>query len=135
MIQKEKEKMEALCTQKEKFLTGIKENYDLDDEDYDDLERVEDEIASGEIMLEWRENRDYDQLDSLIAAQKLLISDLELLQKGNPKAVHNANKAFEELVRYARRVKKEAKDDIAKSQEFISSIDEIIRVCDENRKK
>ena len=48
--------------------------------------------------------------------------------------MHNANKAFDELVHEVRRIKKKRNEDIQKAQEVIALMDEIIQVCDEHKK-
>ena len=76
-----------------------------------------------------------DYADSSVRCQQMLIHALELLESGDKKSVHNANKALETLVRAARKVRKEKTEDIQKAQEVVSLMNEIINTCDDLRHK
>ena len=121
-----KQKLDALLEEQETLLGKIKENYDLEEEDC---------IEDGDVVLEWDEQRDVDYADDAVRCQEMLVRALELLNAGDKKSAHNANKALETLVREARKVRKERTEDIQKAQEVISLMDEIINVCDEHRQK
>jgi hypothetical protein len=108
----------------------IKDDYDLED-----VMEVESAIDDGDVSLEWEECREIDYADSSLRCQQMLVDALELLETGDKKSVHNANKALETLVREARKVRKERTEDIQKAQEVISLMDEILNVCDEHRQK
>jgi len=125
-----KEKLELLVQKKDDLLLRIKEDYDLDD-----VTDVESAIDDQDVSLEWEEYREIDYADSSVRCQQMLVDALELLETGDKKSVHNANKALETLVREARKVRKERTEDIQKAQEVISLMDEIINVCDEHRQK
>lgn len=130
-----KKKLDLLVEQKNDLLLKIKDDYDLEDESREDAAAVESAIDDGDISLEWEEYREIDYADSSIRCQQKLVDALELLETGDKKSVHNANKALETLVREARKVRKERTEDIQKAQEVISLMDEIINVCDEHRQK
>ena len=125
-----KEKLELLAEKENDFLLKIKEEYDLED-----VTEVEDAIVDGEISLKWEEHREIDYADSSVRCQQMLVDALALLETGNKKSIHNANKALETLVREARKIQKERTEDIQKAQEVISLMDEIINVCDNQRQK
>lgn len=125
-----KKQLDLLVEKKNDLLLRIKDDYDL--EDATDAENA---IDDGEISLEWEECREIDYADSSVRCQQMLVDALGLLETGDKKAVHNANKALETLVREARKVRKERTEDIQKAQEVISLMDEIINVCDEHRRK
>ena len=112
------------------LLLRIKDDYDLED-----ATDVESAIDDQDIFLEWEEYREIDYADSSLRYQQMLVDALELLETGDKKSVHNANKALETLVRDARKVRKERTEDIQKAQEVISLMDEIINVFDEHRQK
>ena len=126
--------MESLAKARKVFLTEVKQECNLDNEEYNDLGVIEDEILSGDIVLEWFEHRDLAYIGDMIDCQKALLDTLKIAETGDKKALHNANKAFEELVHEARRIKKKRKEDIQKAQEVIALMDEIIQVCDEQKK-
>ncbi len=130
-----KKKLDLLVEQKNDLLLKIKDDYDLEDESCEDAAAVESAIDDGDISLEWEEYREIDYVDSSFRCQQKLVDALELLETGDKKSVHNANKALETLVRDARKVRKERTEDIQKAQEVISLMDEIINVCDEHRQK
>ena len=71
----------------------------------------------------------------MIGCQQALLKTLKVAENEDKKSLHNANKTFEELVNEARRIKKKRNEDIQKAQETIELMDEIIRICDEHRKK
>ena len=121
-----KQKLDALLEKQETLLGKIKENYDLEEEDC---------IEDGDVVLEWDEQRDIDYADDAVRCQEMLVRALELLNAGDKKSAHNANKAFETLVHQARKVKKDREEDIKKAQELASLMDEIISVCDTCRHK
>jgi len=129
-----KEKLDLLIQKQEEILLTIKEVYDLDDEDCEDAESVQNAIAWGDITLEWDENRDIDYADDAVRCQEMLVCALELLNAGDKKSAHNANKALETLVREARKIRKDKEEDVKKAQEVISLMNEIIDVCDAHRK-
>ena len=133
-ILEQENKLESLAKTRTEFLTEVKQECNLNDEDYNDLDVIEDEILSGEIILEWFEHRDLAYIGDMIDCQKALIDMLKMAETGDKKALHNANKAFDELVHEARRIKKKRNEDIQKAQEVIALMDEIIQVCDEHRK-
>lgn len=122
-----KQNLDMLLEKQEALLDEIKDNYDLDEEDCLDA------IACGDIELEWDEQRDVGYADDAVRCQEMLVRALELLNAGDKKSVHNANKAFETLVHQARKVKKDREEDIKKAQELVCLMNEIIRVCDEHR--
>jgi hypothetical protein len=125
-----KKKSALLAEKKNDLLLRIKDDYDLED-----ATDVESAIDDEDVSLEWEEYREIDYADSSVRCQQMLVDALELLETGDKKAVHNANKALETLVREARKVRKERTEDIQKAQEVISLMDEIINVCDEHRRK
>ena len=129
-----KEKLDLLIQKQEEILLTIKEDYDLDDEDCEDAESVQNAIACGDITLEWDENRDIDYADDAVRCQQMLVHALELIDTGDKKSAHNANKALETLVREARKIRKDKEEDVKKAQEVISLMNEIIDVCDAHRK-
>ena len=129
-----KEKLDLLIQKQEKILLKIKENYDLDDEDCEDAESVQSAIDCGDITLEWDENRDIDYANDAVRCQQMLVHALELIETGDKKSAHNANKALETLVREARKIRKDKEEDVKKAQEVISLMNEIIDVCDAHRK-
>ena len=51
-------KLESLAKARTEFLTEVKQECNLDNEEYNDLDVIEDEILSGDIILEWFEHRD-----------------------------------------------------------------------------
>ena len=130
-----KEKLDLLIQKQEEILLTIKEDYDLDDEDCEDAESVQNAIACGDITLEWDENRDIDYADDAVRCQQMLVHALELIETGDKKSAHNANKALETLVREARKIRKDKEEDVKKAQEVISLMNEIIDVCDAHRQK
>ena len=125
-----KKKSALLAEKKNDLLLRIKDDYDLED-----ATDVESAIDDEDVALEWEECREIDYADSSLRCQQMLVDALELLEAGNKKSVHNANKALETLVREARKIRKEKTKDIQKAQEVISLMDEIINVCDEYRQK
>ena len=133
-ILEQEDKLESLIKARNAFLTEAKQECNLNDEDYNDLDVIEDEILSGDIVLEWFEHRDLAYIGDMIDCQKALIDMLKIAETGDKKALHNANKAFDELVHEVRRIKKKRNEDIQKAQEVIALMDEIIQVCDEYRK-
>lgn len=129
-LQTAKKKLEILEEKKTDLLLRIKDDYDLED-----ATDVESAIDDQDVSLEWEEHREIDYADSSLRCQQMLVDALELLETGDKKTVHNANKALETLVREARKVRKERTEDIQKAQEVISLMDEIIHVCDDHRQK
>lgn len=129
-----KERLDLLIKKQEEILLIIKEDYDLDDEDCEDASSVQSAIDCGDITLEWDEYRDVDYADNAVRCQQMLVRALELIQAGDKKSTHNANKALETLVREARRVRKGKEEDVKKAQDVISLMNEIIDVCDAHRK-
>ena len=133
-IEPAKNKLDALLEKQSELYLEIRENYALDD-DYEDAASVENAIYGGEIDLEWNDLRDISYVDASVRCQKALVDALELLKKGDKKSVHNANKELEILVGEARRIRKSGDDDLRKAQEIISSMNEIIDICDAHRQK
>lgn len=123
-------KLDILAKKKDDLLLRIKDDYD-----FEDVTEVGSAIDDGEVALEWEECREIDYADSSLRCQQMLVDALELLETGDKKSVHNANKALETLVREARKIRKEKTKDIQKAQEVVSLMDEIINVCDEYRQK
>jgi len=103
------------------------------DDNCEDAASVENAIDEGEIDLEWNELRDISYIDASVRCQKALVHALELLEKGDKKSLHNANKELEVLVGEARRIKKARENDLKKAQEIISSINKLIDICDAHR--
>ena len=134
-LQTAKKQLDLLVEKKNDLLLRIKDDYDLEDESCEDAAAVESAIDDGDVSLEWEEYREIDYADSSLRCQQMLVDALEFLEVGNKKAVHNANKALETLVREARKIRKEKTEDIQKAQEVISLMDEIINVCDDHRQK
>ncbi|MBR6650360.1 MAG: hypothetical protein IKL36_03010 [Clostridia bacterium] len=130
-----KERLGLLIKNQVQLLLTIKEDYDLDDEDCEDAESVQSAINCGDITLEWDENRDVDYADDAVRCQQMLVRALELIEAGDKKSIHNANKALETLIREARKVRKDKEEDVKKAQELVSLMDEIISVCDNHRQK
>ena len=134
-ILEQKNKLESLVEARIAFLTEVKQECNLNDEDYNDLDTIEDEILSGELLLEWFDHRDLEYISNMISCQQALLDTLKAAECGDKKSLHNANKAFENLVHEARRIKKKRNEDIQKAQETIALMDEIIKICDEHRIK
>ena len=133
-IEPAKNKLDTLLQKRSALYLEIKESYALDD-DCEDAASVENAIDEGEIDLEWNELRDISYIDASVRCQEALIHALELLKKGDKKSVHNANKELEVLVGEARRIRKSGEDDLKKAQEIISSMNEIIDICDMHRQR
>ncbi|MBQ7331532.1 MAG: hypothetical protein IJW94_07075 [Oscillospiraceae bacterium] len=125
-----KKQLALLEEKKKDLLLRIMEDYGLED-----AAEAESAIDDEEISLEWEECRELDYADSSLRCQQMLVDALALLDSGDKKSVHNANKALETLVREARKIRKERTEDIQKAQEVISLMDEIIHVCDDHRQK
>lgn len=85
-------------------MLDFQDTYDLDEEYYDRPESIENGVLGGEIDLEWQDARDLDYADTMVRYQQLLVRELTILAQGDKKSLHNANKAFETLVRDARRI-------------------------------
>ena len=134
ILKQQENKLESLAKARTELLTEVKQECTLDNEEYNDLGVIEDEILSGDIILEWVEHRDLAYIGDMIDCQKALIDMLKIAETGDKKALHNANKAFDELVHEVRRIKKKRNEDIQKAQEVIALMDEIIQVCDEHKK-
>ena len=133
-IEPAKNKLDTLLQKLFELYIEIKERYALDD-DCEDAASVENAIDEGEIDLEWNELRDISYIDASVRCQEALIHALELLKKGDKKSLHNANKELEVLVGEARRIRKAGEDDLKKAQEIISSMNEIIDICDMHRQR
>ena len=133
-LESAKNKLDTLLQKRSELYLEIKESYALDD-DCEDEASVENAINGGEIDLEWNDLRDISYVDASVHCQEALIHALELLKKGDKKSVHNANKELEVLVGEARRIRKSGEDDLKKAQEIISSMNEIIDICDVHRQK
>ena len=133
-ILEQENKLESLFKARIAFLTEVKQECKLNDEAYNDLDVIEDEILSGELFLEWFDQRDFTYINDMIGCQQALLETLKVAENEDKKSLHNANKAFEELVHEARRIKKKRNEDIQKAKETIALIDEIIKICDEHRK-
>ena len=133
-IEPAKNKLDTLLQKRSELYLEIKESYALDD-DCENAASVENAIDEGEIDLEWNELRDISYIDALVRCQEALIHALELLKKGDKKSVHNANKELEVLVGEARRIRKSGEDNLKKAQEIISSMNEIIDICDVHRQR
>ena len=125
MLAESKEKQAALFDK-------IKNSYLADGVDEEDLD-IEDGMA-GDIALQWRELRDIDYMEDIIDHHRLLVRALGIIEPGDKKALHNGKKALETLVHEARRMKQDKLDDIRKAEEVIAVMDEIIKICDANRK-
>ena len=134
IIEHEKEKLALLEKKETELLTDIKENYGLDDDDYDSPDSIVDGYISGEFELDWRDARDLVYSDEMVGPQKALVNLLKGLDTEDKKALHNINKAIESLARDARHIKQARLDDIKKAQEVITLMDEIIQTCDKYRK-
>ena len=133
-ILEQENKLESLAKAREVFQTEVKQECNLDNEEYDALDTIEGDILSGDIILEWFEHRDFAYISDMIDCQKALLDTLKVAETGDKKALHNANKAFEELLHEARRIKKKRNEDIQKAQDVIALMNEIIQVCDKHRK-
>ncbi len=133
-LQKASNALATLEEKKANMLLEVKDTYDLDEEYYEDADAIENGLLCGEIDLEWKDARDLDYADSMVRCQQLLVRALTIFAQGDKKSLHNANKAFEMLVRDARRIKSDITADIQKAQEVASVMDEIIQICDSHRK-
>ena len=133
-ILEQEKKLKSLEKARTEFLNEVKQDCNLDDEEHNNLDVIEDEILSGDIILEWFECRDLAYINDMIGCQQALLDTLKVAENGDKNSLHNANKAFEELVHEARRIKKKRNEDILKAQEAIALMDDIIKICDEHRK-
>ena len=115
------------------LLQDIKDEYD-DCDDYEDNDELLAVIIGGELAVSWHDGSKLEYLQNIVQCQKMLVSALEMLEQNDTKAVHNANKAIEELVHDARMIKKFRTKDIQLAQNVIDVMNDIIKVCDEIRK-
>ena len=132
-ILEQENKLQSLTKNREEFLSKVKQNCNLNDEDYGDLEAIESNILSGDLPLEWADHRDFEYISDMVECQQALIDTLKIAEKGDKKSLHNANKDFEMLVREARHIKRKRLEDVQKAQEAISFMEEIIEICDKHR--
>lgn len=133
-LEKVSNTLASLAEKKANILLDFQDTYDLDEEHYDSPESIENGVLGGEIDLEWQDARDLDYADTMARYQQQLVRALTIFAQGDKKSQHNANKAFETLVRDARRIKHNKMADIQKAQEIVSFMDEIIQTCDMYRK-
>ena len=133
-LESAKKNLDTLREKRCELYLEIKESYALDD-DCEDAASVKNAIDEGEINLEWNELRDISYIDASVHCQEALVHALELLEKGDKKSMHNANKELEVLVGKARRIKNAGDNDLKKAQEIISSMNRIIEICDAHRQK
>ena len=133
-LESAKNRLDTLRANASELYLKIKEDYSLSD-DCEDAESMRNAIYEGEINLEWNELRDISYIDDSVRCQEALVDALNLLEKGDKKSIHNANKALEVLVREARQIRKKGEIDLNKAQDLISSMNEIIDICDAHRQK
>ena len=125
----------SLAEYKEKereVLREIKDIYDVDNS-YEDEIDVKNAIGD-EFILEWNEKRDVIYICDIVECQEKLVNALEMLEQNDKKSIHNAKKSFEVLVSEARQIKKAREHEIEQAQNVIKAMNDIIKVCDENRK-
>ena len=115
------------------LLQDIMDEYD-DCDDYEDNDELLAVIIGGELAVSWHDGSKLEYLQNIVQCQKMLVSALEMLEQNDTKAVHNANKAIEDLVHDARMIKKFRIKDIQLAQNVIDVMNDIIKVCDEIRK-
>lgn len=131
-VEQEK-KLESIMKKKSEFFLTVKQECCLDDEYYKNHETIEDDILSGDIILEWFEHRDLEYISDMIGCQQVLLDTLKTAERGDKKSLHDANKVFGELIHEARRIKRKRTEDVQKAQEVIDLMNEIIKICDEFR--
>ena len=135
-----REKLAEIKKEETNLICEMKETYSVEDADYEDYgfsntyHDFIQYIAEESILIDYDDQRDLEYLDDELCSQELLIRALEIFDAGDKKSLHNARKSFEELVRRARRIKKQRRDDIEKAEKTIRAMDELIAVCDKFRK-
>ena len=82
-ILEQEDKLESLIKARNAFLTEAKQECNLNDEDYNDLDVIEDEILSGDIVLEWFEHRDLAYISDMIDCQNALLDTLKMAETGD----------------------------------------------------
>lgn len=120
---------------KREVLRRIRDEHGLEGEDlYQDLSQVESALYDGSIDPSWEEARDYAYADEALGLQSLLIKALQTYEKHDRKSLHNANKAFEELVRQCRGARRNLREDVLAAQRAIEVVEGIIAICDDLRR-
>jgi len=119
--------LEKYREQKNAALSEVAELLELDEDD-DIEEELLDFVEDFDLTKYCIEVNDYtDVIDNL--------EDLvEILKSPEVISEHNAKKGLEVIVSDLRKIKKEKSEEIAKTQALVDSIDEIIGICDKNRK-
>ena len=131
-LEQAKNRLEEYKKKQEEFMSDLREEYD--DGFYEDVDEFLDAISNGPIALAWQDGRTREYWYYIVLCQEMLVSALETLSKKDSKSLHNANKILEDLVHNARMVKKFRKQDIERAQNVIDIMDDIIKICEENRK-
>lgn len=131
-LEQAKEQLAEYEEKQKSIISEIKESYIEDGFDEDEIDIDTGIVVDG--ALRWDELRDIDYIDDVVSCQELLVRALEIFEQKDKKSLHNANKAFETLVRSARRIKKARIEDIQQAQNVIDVMNEIIKVCNELQK-
>ena len=93
-IIEQENKLESLVKARIAFLTEVKQECNLNDEDYNNIDVIEDEILSGELFLEWFDQRDLAYINDMIGCQQALLKTLKVAENEDKKSLNNANKTF-----------------------------------------
>ena len=121
----ETDKLNFLKIKKNSYLLSLNEIYELHDEDENiSADDIESDIIGGDIILEWKDSRDYDYLNYQIGMQSQLISILKNSKKKNN--VHEINSLMYTL----EQIRNDISEDINKAQILIEHINDIIRIFD-----
>lgn len=83
---------------------------------------------------DYRLFRNKEYFEGIIALQENLLGALKLIEQGNNKDIHNANKNLEVCVSKARKFRKLLTQDIETASDTIEKINNLISICDEHRK-
>ena len=119
-LESAKAKLEEYEAKRMELLAFLKEKYRNMEEEFG--EHIEESIS----LMDWNDQRDLVYYDDLCHEQEVLAGLLERLGSNDKKIVHQARKDMEWLLREARLIRAEREEDIAKAQEVIDGMNEII---------
>lgn len=118
----ETHKLSLLKKQKNSYLLSLNEIYEFHDEDEDiSADNIESDIIGGDLILEWKDSRDYDYLNYQIQMQSRLISTLKNSNKKDK--THELNS----LMYMLEQIRDDISEDINKAEILISHINDIMK--------
>ena len=131
-LEQVKTRLEEYTKKEKELISSFIDKYDLHEIDFENFD-LEEVIYNGPMAPTLQEHIQYDYLGGVVVCYKILVSHLERWGGNDDKSRRLLDLNLGGLVQTAREIQKRRAEEIQQAQNVIDILDDLIKICEENR--